>query len=268
MSVRKIIGIVLVKNEELYIERVLNNIKDFCDEIIVADNLSSDQTPDRVQALQNDNPTIIYHRIRCPSASHELIRKYCGKNVWIFGVDGDELYDPKGLKKLRGALLRGDYDDRWMILGNVLNAIEVTFEKKFARGYLAPPCRSMTKLYNFAAIDAWSGYCSERLHGGQIVFRPGFSHTDRFYMYKEVEWQNSCFRCLHLCFIPRSNKEQHVSGELVIRKNIADRLSEGMVTRCVSRVKKLLGVTQKSPWKREKYMQGELVTCDISSFLP
>ena len=42
MSVRKIIGIVLVKNEELYIERVLNNIKDFCDEIIVADNLSSE----------------------------------------------------------------------------------------------------------------------------------------------------------------------------------------------------------------------------------
>ncbi|MCI5210091.1 MAG: glycosyltransferase [Candidatus Electrothrix sp. ATG2] len=198
MSAREIIGIVLVKNEELYIERVLNNIKGFCDKIIVADNLSSDQTPVKVQALQADNPATIYHRIRQPSVSHDLIKKYCGKNAWIFGVDGDELYDPNGLKELRVALMRGDYDAYWMVLGNVLNCTEMNLDEQYARGYLAPPCRSMTKLYNFSAIDSWSGYCSERLHGGEIVFRPGFSTTDRFYMYKDVAWQDSCFRCLHL----------------------------------------------------------------------
>lgn len=267
MSVRRIIGIVLVKNEDLYIERVLHNIKGFCDEIIVSDNLSSDQTAAIVHALQADDSALSYHRIRRTSTSHELIRNYCGENIWMFAVDGDELYDPEGLAKLRSALIRGDYDDRWMILGNVLNCVEVNFKEKYARGYLAPPCRSMTKLYNFAAIDAWSGYCSERLHGGEIVFRPGFSKTDRLYMYKEVVWEDSCFRCLHLCFIPRSSNEQHVSGELVIRKNIADRLSESMLSRCASRVKQLLGIEQKSPWKREKYMQGDLVTRDISSFL-
>jgi len=229
--------------------------------------LSSDQTATRIRAVQEEIPSISYHSIRRTSKSHDLIKKYCGDNVWIFAVDGDELYDPDGLTKLRKAIMQGDYDNCWMIFGNVLNCVEVDFKEKIAKGFLAPPCRSMTKLYNFAAIDDWSGYCSERLHGGEITFRVGFSQSDRLYMYKDVQWQDSCFRCLHLCFIPRSSNEQDCSGDLVIRKNIADRLSESLLTRFLSWGKQFMGVEQKSSWKREKYMRGELVMKDISSFL-
>ena len=52
MSDCKIVGIVLVKNEDIYIERVLLNILEFCDEIIVADNISSDRTGSIIKDLQ------------------------------------------------------------------------------------------------------------------------------------------------------------------------------------------------------------------------
>lgn len=48
-----IIGIVLVKNEDLFIDGVLTNILDFCDEIIVADNLSKDGTQEKVRVCRS-----------------------------------------------------------------------------------------------------------------------------------------------------------------------------------------------------------------------
>jgi hypothetical protein len=125
----------------------------------------------------------------------------------------------------------------------------------------------MTKLYNFNSIEKWRGPCPERLHGGNILFKSGFSNTDRFYLYKEVLWEDSCFRCLHLCFLPRSSEDQDCSDELVVRKNIADQLAESLFIQCISWIKEKLGIQQSSPWKREKYMQGELVRCAIDSFL-
>ena len=64
-----------------------------------------------------------------------------------------------------------------MILGNVLNCITFNPAIGQAGGYLAPPCRSMTKLYNFNAIESWAGPCPERLHGGdgiRVGYEGGF----------------------------------------------------------------------------------------------
>ena len=173
-TVPAIIGIVLVRNEDLFINRVLTNIAGFCDSIIVADNLSEDLTCSRVQEVQQKYPIIQYQSIDSPALSHDLISSYAGSNTWIFAVDGDELYDPTGLQTLRNRILAGEYDSQWMIIGNVLNCIDFNIEKGYAQGYLAPPCRSMTKLYNFNAIEAWKGPCPERLHGGEIQFRTGY----------------------------------------------------------------------------------------------
>ena len=40
----KIIGILLVKDEDLYLERVLRNAIDFCDKVIAVEGPSSDRT--------------------------------------------------------------------------------------------------------------------------------------------------------------------------------------------------------------------------------
>lgn len=158
MSVPSVVGIVLIKNEDLFIDRVISNILDFCDEIIVADNLSKDRTSDKIRAQQQQHKKIHYHSIADPAQSHDLISEYANTATWIFAVDGDELYDPFGLKRLRQRINVGEYDRQWMILGNALNCTELDVEAKYAQGYLAPPCRSMTKLYNFNAIVSWKDY--------------------------------------------------------------------------------------------------------------
>lgn len=266
MTTPTIIGIVLIQNEDLFIDRVLTNIIGFCDEIIVADNFSTDQTSDKVKDLQQQQSKIRYHSIRNPSLSHDLISGYAGEKTWIFAVDGDEVYDPVGLQKLRTRIIAGEYDSQWMILGNALNCIEFNPKKGYARGYLAPPCRSMTKLYNFRAIEAWAGPCPERLHGGDVCFRRGYDKSLRLELHKDVTWNESDFRCLHLCFIRRSSLEKDNTGR-VIRKNISDMLSEGICARIKTRCFNLMGITQKSSWKREKYMRGKLVEKNIEPFV-
>ncbi|MCW5202367.1 glycosyltransferase family 2 protein [Desulfobulbus sp. US4] len=262
-----IIGIVLVKNEDLFIDRVLVNILEFCDKIIVADNLSQDNTQRRVRELQQHHKKIYYHSIASPAQSHDLISGYAGTNTWIFAVDGDELYDPVGLKKLRHRIVAGEYERQWMILGNALNCVDFNIEKGYAQGYLAPPCRSMTKLYNFKVITVWSGPCSERLHGGEVVFKEGYDKSLRLELYKNICWDDAEFRALHFCFLRRSSLEKVTDSQKVIRKNISDTLSENIWARIKSRLLKIVGVEQESPWKLAKYMRGQLVTKPLTPFL-
>ncbi len=268
MHTPQIIGIVLIQNEDLFIDRVLANIVDFCDEIIVADNRSTDRTAEKVRELQHQYPRIKYQSIRKPAFSHDLISGYAGTDTWIFAVDGDELYDPHGLARLRAGIMGGEYQSHWMILGNVLNCVDLNLEKGYARGYLAPPCRSMTNLYIFAAIEAWNGPWPERLHGGAITFLKWYAPSQRLELYKDIPWEDTPFRCCHLCFIRRSSSEKEQNDQEVVRKNISDMNSEGIYSRVKSRCLRLLGVEEKSPWKREKYMRGTLVKKSLQSFMP
>ena len=115
------------------------------------------------------------------------------------GVDGDEVYDPTGLKRFRKCLLEGHFDDQWALFGNVVNCVELDSKRKKAIGYLSPPSRSMTKLFNFSALESWHGPC-ERLHGGEKQFRVGFGESQRFSVNEHNMWHESPFRCLHLLF--------------------------------------------------------------------
>lgn len=264
----KIVAILLVKNEERYIRKIINNIIDFCDRIIVADNLSTDNTAQLVLgAAHASSGKIVYHSITKPQESHDLIKGLAGSRTWVFAVDGDEIYDPVGLSRMREKIVAGDYDSFWQIFGNVLNCVELEVDQKRARGYLAPPCRSMTKLYNFNLIESWDGICPERLHGGEIVFKPGFSKELRKEIYKEISWEDAQLRCLHLCFLKRSKEDIKNESGLFVRKNISDLNSEKSIFRRLINLCRLNGEKkQDSIWKQQKYMRGELVEKDISIF--
>ncbi|MCX6064161.1 MAG: hypothetical protein NT121_00150, partial [Chloroflexi bacterium] len=54
MATSKIVGIVLIKNEDLHVERVIRNIAGFCDRIIIADNQSEDHTFEIVNNLAKE----------------------------------------------------------------------------------------------------------------------------------------------------------------------------------------------------------------------
>ena len=162
--------------------------------------------------------------VQHPSESHALIRPFAGSSTWVFGVDGDEIYEPDRLARLRQKIFSGDFDKYWMLLGNVLHATKLATDRRRASGHFAPPCRSMTKLYNFGAIESWGGYTPERLHGGDVRFRNGFTDGDRRMLHEEVTWDEADFRCLHLCFLKRSTLDnENTSRPNIIRRRSAPR---------------------------------------------
>ena len=133
----RITGIVLVKNEDRFVRRAVQNILGFCDEILLVDNGSIDGTLGILRQLAADCDKVRFHAISHPSESHDLLKPHAGSDTWVFAVDGDEIYDPRGLENFRRMVLKGDFQTHWMVLGNVLHCDQIDQGK--ARGWLAPP---------------------------------------------------------------------------------------------------------------------------------
>lgn len=266
----EIIGIVLVKNEDVFIEQSLTNILGFCDKIIVADNMSTDGTSEILRKLSDIHAKVEYHLIDRIGISHDLIKEYAGKKVWIFGVDGDEIYDSEGLIRFRKLLLSGIYDQWWLIFGNVLNCTELMSGNFKVSGYLAPPCRSMTKLYNFGVIESWNESSGERLHGGDVVFKSGFDKSLRLNLSERLSWEEADFRCLHMCFLQRSSEQKLNNGKIIPRPNPADIMSRNIFQRIFTKIINLLGIAEKGKdeWKIDKFTRGSLHQKDVSVFFP
>ena len=264
MTQPRIVAVVLIRNEDLFIERVIRNILDFCDRIHVADNHSTDGTPAIVKRLAAEHPKVEYRVVDHPSESHDMIAGYAGTRTWVMGVDGDEVYDPERLSHLRPDMLAGRYDGAFKLLGNVLNVRRLDLARQVAQGYLAPPCRSMVKLYNFNAIVAWPPPCPERLHGGVITYRAGFGDHSVRALHQELTWDQTPLRCLHMCFTHRSSLDVRRGGEVRIRKGVGEGKHWAFNFR--SWVFSFFGREDIPYFKRDYYMRGPVVEKDIRPF--
>lgn len=262
MSQTQIIGIFLVRNEDVFFRQAVLNVLSFCDRIIIADNYSSDRTWDIARELAQHISKITCQRIKKTHDSHEMIKEYAGTDTWVFGVDGDEIYDPQGLVEFRQEILSGRYDEWWVLFGNVLNCTSLDLENMTAVGHLAPPCRSMTKLYNFKAIYRWEGPCLERMLGGTPYFKDGYSASLRLNLHERIPWERSRYRCLHTCFLRRSSNEPPTGKE---RPNPAELAARSFWKRMTFGLIPGLG-KKESTYKKEKYLRGPQFTLDISSF--
>lgn len=259
----RVVGIMLVRNEDLYVRQAALNVLDFCDELLAVDNMSNDGTENILRAVEAESRgRLRYHRTGDPGFSHELIAPYAGSDTWVFGVDGDEVYDPQGLLRLRARLQQGEFNRDWAVFGNVFNLKAIQSDRSHATGHLAPPCRSMTKLYNFAAIETWHGPCKERLHGGLIVFKPGYDESKRRNLHEQTNWEDTDFRCLHMCFLRRSSAEPLRSEP---RRNIMDRHAWGWRKIFKEGLRIARGLPL-SNWKLERYARGPLVEKPVQMF--
>lgn len=262
----KIAGIMLVRNENLFVAQALRNVLNFCDVVHVADHQSVDGTSEILQELQREFPEkVLLKRIAHPRESHQMIRPYAGTDTWVFGIDGDEIYDPAALARFRTTLAAGVYDAYWAIFGNVLNVKHWNPTASSASGHLAPPCRSMTKLYNFRLISDWSGRsCIERLHGGTVDFLPGYHDQLRCDLYKDTPWDETDFRCLHLCFLRRSSKDAPDGSP---RKNIMD-IHCWTLAKIAAKVRGFLTGQPMGDWKEQRYARGPVVEKSYLPFFP
>jgi hypothetical protein len=261
----QIVGIVLVHNEDLHVGRAVENIASFCDRLILCDHQSSDGTVRILEGLVARLPHAELHRISHPSESHDLLKPFAGTRTWVFAVDGDEIYDPALLGDFRSRLLGGEFDGIWRMKGNVLHCTELAHDHSTATGYMSPPSRSMTKLYNFAAIHAWDGKMLERLHGGEIAFKPGYHDLLKRNFQEFLGWEETPLRCLHLCFLPRSTKEVLQEQE-VRRENIQEIFGGGLFGKMRRLINGILGRKAVSSWKQDYYRRGTIETIDATPF--
>lgn len=268
-DIRKIIGICQIQNEDVFIGQVLKNIVDFCDVVLVADHLSTDRTAEIVTRLSHDYTNIQYFKIKHPSEAHDMVRVYANTATWVFPVDGDELYDPFALSRLKKQLFRGEFDEYRQIYGHSMHCVSIDINNHTAKGYMSPPCRTVTKLYNFNAIVDWVGPCSEKCLGGSIIFKPGYSGQSNLRIIDQFDWNESPFRLLHACFVKRSSKDKLLDDT----KSIGGRLNpyEIHVSTIFEKIKislkKNLKFNAPSLYKKEMYMRGPVVEMDISEFL-
>ena len=267
MTDPKIIGILLVKDEDIFIESVVLNILEFCDEVFIAENYSRDRTFTILSELAEKYNKIRLTRVSHPKESHEFIEDFAGTNTWVFGVDGDEIYDPAGLSKMRKLLHDGSFSEYWCIYGNVLNCKSIDITKGIAEGYLAPPSRSMTKLYNFSMVESWTD-CPQRLHWGTLRFNNQVSdNPPRHRLYETLEWEQSYFRCLHAAFMQRSSLDinpKHPSrlNPSEILKLKSAHADKSYLKYFFRRVRAELGFD----YKHKKYRSGPLVQKNIAPF--
>jgi hypothetical protein len=188
----------------------------------------------------------------------------------VIGVDGDELYDPDGLARLRADLIAGAHGDVFRIKAHVLNCDELDRAAGTASGWLAPPSRPVTKLFNFAAVESWTG-SPDPLQSGHVVFRQGYHWESRRNLADGTTWETDPLRCLHVCFLRRSSHDL----DETTRKNLDE--SREFDRGVLGRLKRLVRAPQPAPhivelarqgkdWKREWYARGERVTVDSTPF--
>jgi hypothetical protein len=262
----QVVAVVLLHDEDVFAERVIRNVAAFCDRIHVADHASRDRTWEIVSRLARELDNVDAVRISHAARSHDLVLPYIGTDTWVLSPDGDEIFDPAGLERLRGELESGRYDRFFRLFPGMLHCVELDETDRKASGYLSPPARSGPKLFNFAALRSWDKVFRERLHEGEPVFRDGWTWESKLVLGDERSWDENPFRCLHACFLRRSSLEQAAGEHVRLNIGEANTYRRG----AVGRVLRALRREERAPdlaWKLEKYRQGPVVSVDASPFL-
>jgi glycosyltransferase involved in cell wall biosynthesis len=262
--VTRILGVGLFRDEDLFVERAVRNVFGFCDELILVDHRSRDRTPEILERVAAESPVpTSVHRVQDASESHDFVKGYAGEDVWAFGLDGDELYDPRGLERFRERLLAGEAADAWNIRSNMLHCVELDEEHGVATGYLSPPAPSVSKIFNFRLIDAWDGDNPERLcDPSGLVFKPDVEPR-KYELNKTVGWDESPFRCLHVCFLRRSSRQAKPGA----RMNVPDRTAPRRApVRAWRAFLEAIGRPPSGTYK-DLYRVGERVTVDVAPLL-
>jgi hypothetical protein len=270
----RIVGSVLVRNEDVFVEQAIRNAAGFCDRIHAVDHMSTDATWEILQRLAREFDTLDVRRARHSRVSHEVLEPYAGTDTWVLRIDGDELYDPQRLVELRETLEAGAHRDSFRVLGNVLHAVRLDPDDT-AHGYLSPPSRPISALFNLRSVTSWTGSL-ERLHSGKPAFVNGYSWDAIDPLYRAYDWETSPLRCLHVCFLRRSSQDVDNApranlGELdAYRRSplgVAERAVRRLLRRPAGNSTQVAMHAQGVSWKDAKYRRGECVAIDATPFL-
>jgi len=102
----KVTGVVLTKNEEKNIKRCLDSIE-WCDEIIVIDDYSTDNTRN---IAENRGALVVKRRLNDDFASQRNYGLEKASNEWVLFVDADEVVSPLLYNNIVRRLKEADCD--------------------------------------------------------------------------------------------------------------------------------------------------------------
>jgi hypothetical protein len=262
----------LVRNEDVFVEQAIRNVVAFCDVVEVFDHGSQDRTWQILGDLAREFDHVHVHRTRRAGDSHRPLERYAGSRTWVLGVDGDELFDPAGLAVLRARLEAGEHQDVFRIKAHAFNCVGLDRAAATARGYMSPPSRPVTKLFNFGVVRRWED-CTERLHFGKQVFVEGFSWESMRVLSDTTTWETDPLRLLHTCFVRRSSLDPE--GTMLSRDNLDesgefDRSWIGALRRRLRPYRadpKIVAMRARGlDWKQTMYRKGDELTIDASPF--
>lgn len=267
-----VVGSMCVRNEDIFVEQAIRNVAAFCDRILVVDHLSADGTPEILRQLAGEYDHLLVRREANSAVAHRMLEPYAGTSTWVLRVDGDELYDPVGLARVREMLDAGAFADTFRVQCNVLHCVSLDRETKRASGYLSPPGRPITALYNFGATRSWEG-AVDRLMGGDVQFLDGYAWDSVDPLYGRHTFDDSPLRYLHVCFLRRSSVDPEGGGARYSLGELGT-YRRGFIGSLVRLVRppavdpKLREIHARgATWKDEKYRRGDLVEKDATAFL-
>ena len=266
-AVTQIVGSVLVRNEDVFVERVdPQRRRVLRPHPRRRPRLDRPHLGDRC-ARSRESSTIS----TCADRATRRARTACSRRTrapttWVLGVDGDELYDPAGLARLRVDLLAGAHADVFRLKAHVLNCDELDVDRGRASGWLAPPSRPVTKLFNFAVRRVVDG--EPRPAAGRATRSSSRASTGSRGATSPIDttWETDPLRLLHVCFLPRVRAWTRRRRARESRRVARVRPRPGRDAEASRPPAADAGATGPN-WKREWYARGERVTVDASPFL-
>ena len=103
-------GVVVTYNEEKYIKKCLESLKNICDEIIAFDSFSTDNT---VKILKEFNCTIYQHEFDNHRDQKNRAIEKCS-NEWVFLLDSDEYLEDKLINIIPNLMSNNDGIDAFL----------------------------------------------------------------------------------------------------------------------------------------------------------
>jgi len=191
----EIVGLAICKNEDLWIHHAVSNVLGFVDRLTVIDNDSTDGTMDILRGFGSAITVEHVHGLDGLRSVHgKFIEPLAGKDIWMFAVDGDEVFDPVGLSTMRTLLKAGEFNRWWHLRGRFFHATEMDIAKRTAKGH------------------------HTRMYKHPFTGKVNSAYTD-------YDWEDCPLRCMHMRHLRRSTQELEATAGC--RLGMSDQLGRG-----------------------------------------
>jgi len=214
----KISGLIITFNEEKNIQEILDGFS-ICDEIIVVDSFSSDQTV--AIATQNPKVKIIQHAFE-DFTKQRNVALDAAANDWVLFLDGDERITPELRQEMILELNKADMKDayyfyrKFYFAGKPIHFSGTQTDKNF-RLFRKSKCRYVAdkkvhetlavngsigvfnnKLLHFSVSD-YDSYKDKMIHYGELKGQELFNKGKKFSVF--IQYLKSAFKFFKTYFL-------------------------------------------------------------------